>query len=128
MKANVKIIITAEIEVTDQAELDAAMSEIGGVAGRFFDDNIAFDDFDIVNWDFNTDYTKNMGEGVSLTRKVLTENDYKRAAQSAGWYINSRGNFEITFGTDVPDEVLVVSPTDPGAWGLLCEMEGIEVQ
>jgi hypothetical protein len=51
----------------------------------------------------------------------------KVAAEARGWFINKDGNFATILGTDVEDVVDNISPTDPGAWGTLCHMEGIEV-
>jgi hypothetical protein len=51
----------------------------------------------------------------------------KVAAVARGWFINKDGHFATNIGTDVEDVVASISPTDPGAWGMLCDMEGIEV-
>ena len=57
--------------------------------------------------------------------------DYEKraetAARAAGWYVNDDGNFEIIIGCDVPDVLTNISPSDIGAWGMLCDMESIDV-
>jgi len=67
MKATIKIIITAEIEVEDQAALRAAMSTLGGRTHMVLADGL--EEATIEHWDFNTDYTVNYGAGVSLVKK-----------------------------------------------------------
>lgn len=67
MKAYVTITISAEIGVDTQAELDEAMATLGGRAHRVLDGGL--DEADILDWDFNTDYSLNYGEGVSLIEK-----------------------------------------------------------
>lgn len=67
MKANIKIIITAEVEVVDQAALDSVMSTLGGRTYTVLENGL--EDADLIKWDFNTDYTVNYGEGVSLVSK-----------------------------------------------------------
>ncbi|GHE82463.1 hypothetical protein GCM10019059_44930 [Camelimonas fluminis] len=44
-----------------------------------------------------------------------------------GWHVDQDGNFACILGCDVPDVVTNIAPTDPAAWGMLCEMEGIDV-
>ena len=68
MRANIKITYTVEIEVEDQAALDDAMTELGGRAYMLLDDT-RLGDGRLIDWDFNTDYTVNYGEGVSLVSK-----------------------------------------------------------
>lgn len=59
---------------------------------------------------------------------VKTEQAARKAAEATGWYINKDGYFATCIGTDVEDVVTNVLPTDPGAWGMLCDMEGIEYE
>lgn len=68
MKASIKIIVTVEIEVEDQAALDDAMTELGGRVYMMIDDT-RLGDGRLIDWDFNTDYTVNYGTGVSLVSK-----------------------------------------------------------
>lgn len=68
MKAAIKITVTVEIEVEDQAALDDAMTELGGRVYMLLDDT-RLGDGRLINWDFNTDYTVNYGEGVNLLNK-----------------------------------------------------------
>ena len=51
----------------------------------------------------------------------------EKSARDAGWYINQDGDFATCVGTDIEDTIDTISPTDIGAWGTLCYMEGIEV-
>ena len=55
------------------------------------------------------------------------EEHAKRAAEEEGWYINQDGLFATNMGTDVEDVITNILPTDPGAWSMLCNMEGIGV-
>lgn len=44
-----------------------------------------------------------------------------------GWYVDQDDNFSCMLGCDVPDVLTNIAPTDIGAWGMLCDMEGIKV-
>ncbi|TLX17253.1 hypothetical protein [Rhizobium sp. MHM7A] len=44
-----------------------------------------------------------------------------------GWHIDQDDNFARALDDAAPDVITNIAPTDVGAWGMLCDMEGIEV-
>jgi hypothetical protein len=51
-------------------------------------------------------------------RKVATDN---------GWFINGQGRFCCNLGAGQEETLNIISPDTPGAWGMLCVIDGLEV-
>jgi len=55
------------------------------------------------------------------------EDRAKVIALASGWGINDLGDFERQLPSGEADIMTMVSPSDPGGWGMLCNVEGIDV-